>query len=165
MNCHRRPSKDGRFSYCLRYPQMGLSRSCILLAKYQRLRHSRKAGGLCVRCGKANDARTVRCNSCKQKAKDNNAKLWRKYNRELKIEVMEHYGGCRCACCGETTIEFLQIDHVNGNGSKHRKEIGGGNKMYKWLKRNGYPSGFQVLCANCNFAKGKNGICPHKRRL
>ena len=27
----------------------------------------------------------------------------------------------------------------------------------KWLKDNGYPSGFQVLCMNCNHAKYRNG--------
>jgi hypothetical protein len=33
-----------------------------------------------------------------------------------------------------------------------------------WLKRNGYPKGFRVLCHNCNSARGLYGYCPHKRR-
>ena len=28
-------------------------------------------------------------------------------------------------------------------------------------RKNNYPEGFQVLCSNCNFAKGKYGSCPH----
>jgi hypothetical protein len=31
------------------------------------------------------------------------------------------------------------------------------------LKRMGYPSGFRVLCWNCNNAREHNdGICPHE---
>lgn len=32
--------------------------------------------------------------------------------------------------------------------------------MHRWLEANGYPAGFQVLCANCNMAK-QSGGCPH----
>ena len=35
----------------------------------------------------------------------------------------------------------------------------------RWLKRNGYPAGYQVLCFNCNFAKHRKGACPHTRAL
>jgi ABC-type uncharacterized transport system substrate-binding protein len=36
--------------------------------------------------------------------------------------------------------------------------------FYKWLARNGYPSGFQILCMNCNHGKSRNGgVCPHQR--
>jgi hypothetical protein len=82
-----------------------------------------------------------------------------------KIKVLEAYGGenyC-CACCGEKHYEFLSIDHINGDGKAHRKELGlTGNKFYKWLIKNNFPKGFQVLCMNCNFAKGLYGHCPHK---
>lgn len=58
----------------------------------------------------------------------------------------------------EEEIEY--IDHINGNGSKHRKKLNN-TDMYRWLIKNKYPEGFQVLCMNCNFAKGMYGICPH----
>jgi len=75
---------------------------------------------------------------------------------------MAAYGGSVCACCGETDIRFLTIDHVDGDGAQHRKLIGGGGNTYKWLRQNGYPSGFQVLCYNCNMGRYRNGgICPH----
>lgn len=36
------------------------------------------------------------------------------------------------------------------------------NNMYRWLMKNKYPSGFQVLCWNCNMGKQINGgVCPH----
>ncbi len=93
------------------------------------------------------------------------------YGKELrrreKVEVLRRYSSevPTCACCGESIIEFLCIDHINGNGNAHRKEIGlsRGQKMYRWLKQNNYPTGFQVLCWNCNTAKGLYGQCPHQR--
>jgi hypothetical protein len=83
--------------------------------------------------------------------------------RRLKQEVLSHYG-THCACCGESTFEFLQIDHVNNDGAAHRKAIGrgAGTGTYNWLKKNGWPKGFQALCANCNFAKSRYGRCPHQ---
>jgi len=86
----------------------------------------------------------------------------REEQRRLKREVLTHYGGCRCACCGESEIQFLSIDHIHGGGTQHRKQIGR-RSMYAWLKKQGYPDGFQVLCMNCNFAKGSFGQCPHER--
>jgi hypothetical protein len=82
---------------------------------------------------------------------------------EKRSEVMAHYGN-RCACCGESTPEFLSIDHINGGGRKHRKEIGSGN-MYRWIIDNGFPDSFQILCHNCNQAKGYYGECPHKKLI
>lgn len=83
------------------------------------------------------------------------------YVERLRKTVLDHYGG-KCTCCGETEPHFLCIDHINGGGSQHRKIIGGGKSTYKWLIANNYPEGFQVLCHNCNMAKGFYGICPHK---
>jgi predicted restriction endonuclease len=82
-------------------------------------------------------------------------------NKALRLEVLAHYGG-KCACCGESVPEFLAIDHINGGGCQHRKEIPGGN-VCAWLKKNNYPEGFQVLCHNCNMAKGFYGHCPHQK--
>jgi hypothetical protein len=59
---------------------------------------------------------------------------------------------------------------VNNDGHKHRRElsgknVGGGIRMYYWLKQNNYPEGLlQPLCANCNFAKAHSptGRCPYQ---
>jgi hypothetical protein len=78
--------------------------------------------------------------------------------------VLEHYSGGdpKCSCCGESTYEFLCIDHINGGGNKHRREIGYPYKsFYQWLINNGLPIGFRVLCQNCNFSLGHYGYCPH----
>lgn len=73
---------------------------------------------------------------------------------------IKFYGGI-CACCMESHIEFLGIDHTNGGGTKHRKAIKGA-PIYRWLRQNKYPKGFRVLCHNCNMSLGFYGYCPHK---
>lgn len=89
-------------------------------------------------------------------------KRTREQNKLLAIEKYSN-GENKCACCGENEIKFLSIDHIKGGGNKHRKTTGGTGQMtYRWLKRNNYPDGFQVLCFNCNIAKGCYNECPHK---
>jgi len=96
-----------------------------------------------------------------------NYDLEKQYKRDQYLanrkKVFDHYG-YRCQCCGEATPEFLCIDHILGGGERHRKIIGSGN-LYKWLIQNKYPEGYQVLCHNCNMAKGSYGVCPHKIEL
>lgn len=85
---------------------------------------------------------------------------------DLRDETFAAYGGACCACCGESQIQFLSLDHINGNGNKHRKETGnaGGHRFYRVLKKQGFPPGYQVLCMNCNCGRHRNGgICPHKQ--
>jgi hypothetical protein len=85
----------------------------------------------------------------------------REYRRKLKEKVLRAYGG-KCNCCGETIIEFLTIDHKNGGGNKHRRNIH--SDFYLWLIKNNFPKDeFQVLCMNCNFATRFGRICPHNK--
>lgn len=94
----------------------------------------------------------------------------KEYHQKRRRLVLQFYGGNlpQCACCGERTYEFLALDHINGGGKKHRKELQkagfglSGYSLYSWIKKNDFPEGFQVLCHNCNQAKGYYGICPHK---
>lgn len=102
-----------------------------------------------------------RCAECAAKSHD-----WRVSRRqEVKRHVIDHYGGV-CACCSETCLSMLTIDHVAGDGSKHRRQLGrgrrGGFEFYQWLIRAGLPTGFAVLCFNCNYSKYLNsGVCEH----
>lgn len=82
----------------------------------------------------------------------------RNFDLKVKKTIMNYYGKI-CQCCGESNLVFLSLDHINGGGTKHRKEIGIG-KLYRWIVKNNFPSGFQVLCMNCNWAKSHGG-CPH----
>lgn len=85
------------------------------------------------------------------------------YHYKTRLDVLQNYGGIppRCACCEENQIQFLCMDHINGNGSKHRKTMGAPN-IYVWLKTHDYPKGFRVLCYNCNMAFGLYDKCPHR---
>lgn len=92
-------------------------------------------------------------------------KAAKKYKLKLKLEAFEAYGGARCVCCGETMMEFLSIDHINGNVASHKRgeRIRSGYGLLSWLNKNGYPQGFQILCMNCNFGKRNESLCPHQR--
>jgi len=98
----------------------------------------------------------------------NYQKLWmRLYRQKIKHEVLLHYsnGELKCACCGESNYFFMTIDHIMGRGKTDREA---GQKRSGWrlcvnLKMRGYPDGYQVLCYNCNLAKGHYGSCPHER--
>ncbi len=122
------------------------------------LNASRRKKGICIWCDSplAHNSRSL----CEKHRIDQNKRNleWR---RKLRQEVVEAYGGC-CQCCKESRTEFLVIDHVDGGGSKHLKALGGAAYFYGWLRRNGFPPGYRVLCSNCNSAKGLYGYCPHE---
>jgi hypothetical protein len=80
-----------------------------------------------------------------------------------RIEAIQHYGGA-CACCDESEFRFLTLDHINGGGGAHRKELKG-RRLASVLKQQNWPEDYQVLCWNCNCAKQFNGgICPHEEK-
>jgi hypothetical protein len=85
--------------------------------------------------------------------------------RRLRLETFQAYSEAvpSCACCGESTIEFLTLDHIDGGGNADRKanKHSGGTTTYRRLRRSGYPPGYRVLCWNCNAATGLYGECPH----
>lgn len=87
----------------------------------------------------------------------------KKHNRELKLTVVNEYGG-KCVCCGEDRFEFLSIEHSFGDGRKYREKIGGG-RVYRDLKKRGFPKdeGIQVMCFNCNCSRGFYKCCPHEK--
>lgn len=99
-----------------------------------------------------------------------NKESWNQYRKEWRhhrrAEALEHYGGNppKCACCGEDHHEFLTIDHINGGGTRDRKAHRRMASAYEWLKAEGYPLGFRVLCQNCNASIGHYGYCPHQRK-
>ena len=82
-------------------------------------------------------------------------RYYKQLRRKYKLDMITAYGG-KCQICGESSWEFLCIDHTNGGGRRHRKELGiyNGSEFYRWLKRQGYPkNNYQLLCFNCNGAK------------
>jgi hypothetical protein len=85
---------------------------------------------------------------------------------ERRLLVLNFYskGSMKCACCGEKELVMLTIDHINNDGGRHRKSDKSAGYIVWWIIKNNFPSGFQVLCMNCNWAKRITGICPHKSK-
>jgi hypothetical protein len=138
-------------------PARATGKLCEECLERDRARAQRRIeAGLCRTCGKPNNTEYSACPTCLEKR--------RAFFRKLRLEVITAYGGARCACpgCDVVELDFLHIDHVHNDGAAHRRKIGAAN-LYSWLKANGFPPGFQVLCANCNLAKSRYGQCPHLR--
>jgi hypothetical protein len=79
----------------------------------------------------------------------------------LKTKVIHHYG-LDCYCCNESDIRFLTIDHIEGGGKKHRREIIGSTSQYQWIIDNNYPDYLRTACYNCNWGTYLYDKCPHK---
>lgn len=146
-----RRTGDGLGAYC---------RACN--AERVRLRKVRnRAAGLCVDCGQATPAEGARvyCRVCADKY----AARGTRWHRALRLEVVRYYGGQdpRCACCGEAALVFLTVDHMANDGAAHRRRAKSYVGMLRDLKTRGFPPGIQVLCFNCNLARGFYGACPH----
>lgn len=83
----------------------------------------------------------------------------RSHHSKCREAILEHYGSF-CRCCGEGERSFLCVDHINhgkGNPAPRVKDF------YGWIIKNGFPDDLQILCHNCNTAKGLYGKCPHKK--
>jgi hypothetical protein len=78
-----------------------------------------------------------------------------------KIDAINHYGGPKCVCCGETNIKFLTLDHEKNDAKSYPLEAR--VTPYAWLRKKGYPDiGLRVQCYNCNCGRAHNGgVCPH----
>lgn len=149
-----------------------------------------RENGLCISCGKVPPViNKVKCSECSEYARKSN-ELWRRKNPDkvksnrrdwysggkfshitrilqkkrrlqLRKKVIEKYGG-KCACCSESTYEFLQIDHIDKNGKQHRLEIGRGMKLHRDMLKNDTRYRVRILCGNCHNAITAHGVCPHE---
>src|SRR5438874_12602197 len=86
----------------------------------------------CVKCGRSSPdvifsirkhgGRESWCRACKYAYLSA-----KKYRTKWKPTVILYYGEgeakCSCPGCSVTEIEFLTIDHINGGGRQHRKEV------------------------------------------
>lgn len=134
-------------------PSDGKSR-CVECAEKQKpaaRRHyeKRKQEGRCSRCGRPVDDKT-RCSACSEL----DSEAGRLRYRQLRDEVFAAYGGYQCSLCPCCDPDVMEIDHVDGGGNEHRREIGQ-SALYAWLKSNGFPAGFRVLCPTCNKKEAK----------
>lgn len=101
------------------------------------------------KCGHTEDNPSPRCSLC-------NARLaMRAVKAKYKPLAFAAIGG-KCTRCGFTDERALQLDHVNGGGSKIRKTRGtlAQKTLYKRIALGEYTGpALQLLCANCNIIK------------
>ena len=71
--------------------------------------------------------------------------------RQLKRAKMLAFLGGKCVKCKFKDVRALQIDHVNGGGTKESKLFPYIGSRYKRIRQN--PANYQLLCANCNAIK------------
>lgn len=93
----------------------------------------------------------------------------RERRRSRKKDALSGYGEL-CSCCGEDEFVKLTIDHVDGDGAKHRSEVYPGKtpkkrglsnseKIHLQIVAEGWPDRYQVLCIRCNASKGNGPSC------
>lgn len=106
----------------------------------------------------------------------------KKIRLRLKARAMLMVGKIECGICGENHIECLSIDHSNGDGAKHRREIfgeiqnyslarkigntGAGEQFYSWLIKQPLQNipdmHLRILCMNCNVSSHNYGYAYNK---
>lgn len=76
-----------------------------------------------------------------------------KARKKVRLETIMAYGG-KCVNCNIIDTDVLEIDHINNDGAKERKENLFGYNLCRKLKKEGYPKDrYQLLCRNCNWKK------------
>jgi len=107
-------------------------------------------------------------------------KKYQKKDDDQRLKILQGYSKrlsnsdipC-CNCCGlNEYLDFLALDHIIGkkqmDSIPELVKLGYSSQMvtkelFSWIIDNDFPDGFQILCHNCNFAKGyprNNGKCP-----
>ena len=77
---------------------------------------------------------------------------YRAYSRKVRATTLEMLGG-KCVRCGFSDSRALQIDHINGGGTKDIRSSSGSysKKVQKSFAED--EGMYQLLCANCNWIK------------
>ena len=99
------------------------------------------------------------------------ARKARQKNRLLAFKIIANGKKIECCkskewnCCKDSTnLNYLTLDHINGDGFKHRRNLikttsnwMGANDTYTWIKRNPELAltKFQIICMNANMLKAK----------
>ncbi len=115
----------------------------------------------------------------RQSRPENKAKA-KKSKDESRLKILQTYSKrlsnsnipC-CKCCGENFhVDFLAVDHIAGKKQMDSEpelvKLGYSSKLHPdslqiWIIKNDFPPYFQILCHNCNTAKGlkdNNNQCP-----
>jgi hypothetical protein len=90
----------------------------------------------------------------KERFRERNKTYHSEFYKQLRSEALLHYSQeMTCQRCGFSDERALSIDHIKGDGKHRRNPMNSGYALYQRLRREGFPEGFQVLCANCQAIK------------
>lgn len=168
---HKEYRKSHRFIYS-KYVKKWAIKNKNRLKKYHQKYYQKN---------KENIKRKRKLYTSTEKFKIHNLNYHRKYRTLKKYKLMvrkrldnqkrlvyEHYSKSKnpvCKKCGFKDIRALSIDHINGKGAEHRRQVGKGNNMHRWLIKNNFPKGYQILCMNCQFIKSYENHEMSKRAI
>ena len=104
----------------------------------------------------------------------------------IRLKVLHHYSKLHsnsdipcCRCCGQNShTSFLSVDHILGRYEMESipelikieyDPLKSGGGLFRWIVNNNYLTDlqaeyFQILCHNCNMAKGFYGKCPMENK-
>jgi hypothetical protein len=126
------------------------SRLCRVCGETEPTKFQARLATLCGKCRQARYKKSIERCTIKTRALE-------------KAEAMAHYGPsgqvcCSWAGCQISDIDMLVLDHIADDGAAQRRALGGGSRgkgheLYRHLKRDGYPAGYQTLCCNHNHKK------------
>jgi hypothetical protein len=91
-------------------------------------------------------------------------KYGREYTKRIRRETLEFVGGkegVKCKRCGFQDERAIQVDHVNGGGSKEIRELKNNRRYLDLIKSK--PHEYQLLCANCNWIKRHENYEGHAK--
>ena len=74
----------------------------------------------------------------------------RRLRLQKRLAILQFLGG-KCVKCGFSDYRALNIDHINGGGTRESRIYKSQAQKYERIKAN--PHLFQLLCANCNSIK------------
>lgn len=114
---------------------------------------------VCTACGQEKEETEFNLSYCRtyktRNGRYHNCKACKTlYERERIHKLREQIFnilGHQCVRCGFSNKLALQIDHINGGGSQERRGFSNPSKYLKKVLAN--TSGYQILCANCNWIK------------
>lgn len=74
----------------------------------------------------------------------------RKQYNNRKRKAMEQCGGAICVRCGCDELDFLEFNHINGDGCKDWRENNGTPMMDRILTSKRETDDIEILCRLCN---------------
>src|SRR3990167_4785119 len=126
----------------------------------------------CKKCGKTYSPRAsnqLYCFPCiKLRIHEYGKKYRGSHKRYLSDQKRQHYLNHKEAYRKRTNAwRILQIDHINGQGEKHRRSLG--SDLHKWIRDNPHEARkiLQIACANAQWIKRyeEHEVPPKKQLL